>query len=146
MSSDFEVPVQSIDMVSPDVLTANIEQDVSDCEIVPVLFDGSVMRYHDMEGGYLHDDGLHLVTLIHRVQGKGSPNFREPMANSVEIHASESVYTLTIEDMIYWDRDYPENDYAVTLFVSDFEQDEYTFHDELLTEIDGREQEFSYNE
>jgi len=30
--------------------------------------------------------------------------------------------------------------------VSDFTQDKYTFHDELLTEIDKREQEFSYDE
>jgi|APHM01.1.fsa_nt_gi hypothetical protein len=146
MSSDFEVPVSSLGIVSPDVLTGNIEQDVEDCEQFPVLFDGNVTHYHDAEGGYLHQEGVHLVTLIHRVQGKGSPAFREPMAESVEIHAPESVYTLSVTDMTHWDRNYPEEDYAVTLFVDEFRQDKYTFHDELLTEIDKREQEFSYNE
>jgi|APHM01.1.fsa_nt_gi hypothetical protein len=145
MSSEFEVPIQSVSHISQAALTNNISQDVSDCPVVPVIFDDDVYHFHDVEGGYDVDGEAHVVTLIHRVQGDGSPP-NDPVAKTVEIHAPEMFYTLSIRDITHWDNDYPNDDYALTLFVESYQSGPYTFHEELLLDIDKREQEFHYNE
>lgn len=146
MSHEFEVPVESVDVLSADALTSNMSEEVTELERVPVLFDKDVHYFHDVEGGYSRDNDVHFVTLIHRVQGVGSPPDK-PSGKSVEVHTDESYYRLSVEGVTYWDEDYPEYDYAVTLEVSSYQTGPYTFAENLTDEnIDRRETEVSYNE
>jgi hypothetical protein len=132
-------------LLSPSVLIENMSDEMADSDKTPVLFGDTVRHVHDVQGGYDHDSGQQVVTLIHRVQGEGTrPD--APTSPSVEVHTSESFYTLSVEDRHEWGSDYPDEDYALTLYVSGYQSGPYTFHDELLSDIDGREQEFSYDE
>lgn len=144
MTDEFEVPVEAASMLSPSVLVQNMESEMSEEEKTPVLFGDDVYHVHDVEGGYDHDSGQHVVTFFHRVQGEGTrPD--SPTAPSVEVHTSEAFYRLSVEDRIEWGREYPDKDYALTLYVSAYQSGPYTFRDELLTDVDKREQEFSYD-
>jgi len=146
MRDQFEVPVESADVLSPDALTSNISTEAQEMDRVPVLFDTDVHYFHDVEGGYSRESGHHFVTLIHRVQGVGSPP-DNPSARSVEVHTSESYYRLSVQDATYWDDDYPEEDYAVTLEASSYQTGPYSFAESLNDEtIDGREEEIEYDE
>jgi len=146
MRDQFEVPVDSADILSDDVLTSNIAAEISELDRVPVLFGTDIHYFHDVEGGYSRDSDTHFVTLIHRVQGDGSPP-DNPSARDVEIHTNESYYTLSVEDATYWDEAYPDDDYAITLTVSSYQSGPYTFADNLTAELsDRRETEVSYDE
>lgn len=145
MSSDFEVRVQSASPLTPTALSANLSVECEEIDIIPVLFGDEVYRFHDIEGGYDKESDEHVITLIHRVQGDGSPP-DDPIAKSVEVHTGESFYNFSLNDITHWNQGYPDDDYALTLFVDKYQQGEYTFRDALLADIDGREQEFSYNE
>lgn len=143
MSDEFEVPIKSVSQLSPSVLVENMSDEMSETSKTPVLFGNSVRHVHDVEGGYDHDSGQQVVTLFHRVQGEGTrPD--SPTSPSVEVHTSESFYTLSVEDRDEWRPDYPQEDYALTLYVSGYQRGPYTFRDELLASIDKRETEFSY--
>jgi hypothetical protein len=146
MSDQFEVPIESVDVLSDDVLTSNMSEDVSTMDTVPVLFDKDVHYFHDVEGGYSRDGGVHYVTLIHRVQGDGSPP-DNPSARRVEVHTDGSYYNLSVEDVVYWDSEYPDDDYAVTLVVSEVQSGPYSFAEHLCDgSIDYRHVEVSYDE
>jgi hypothetical protein len=146
MSDQFEVPVESADMLSADALTSNMAVEVTELDRVPVLFGDDVYYFHDVEGGYSRDSGTHFVTLIHRVQGDGTPP-DNPSARSVEVHTDKAYYTLSAEDATYWDEDYPDDDYAITLEVSSYQTGPYSFAENLTDDsIDERETEVSYDE
>lgn len=146
MSEQFEVPVESADVISADALTTNMATEVTEMNRVPVLFGKNVYYFHDIEGGYSRDSDTHYVTLIHRVQGSGSPP-DNPSNRSVEVHTEKAYYTLSVEDATYWDDTYPDDDYAMTLEVSSYQKGPYSFAEHLTDDsVDKREIEVSYDE
>lgn len=145
MNEEFDVPVNSATVVRPHVVVENMSAEMASDEQTPVLFDTNVHHFHDVGGGYIREDDEYAVTLIHRVQGDGSPP-NSPKPQTVEVHTPDSYYMFEITDVSEWDMDYPDEEYVLTLYADEYVSGKHTFHDELLLDIDKREQEFSYDE
>jgi len=145
MVDEFRVPVQSAHELTDSALVANLQSEMQQAAVTPVLFDDRVYYFHDCEGGYAQELDQHIVTLLHTVQGDGNPP-NDPAAPSVEVHTPHSYVRLSVADIVHWGEAYPDEDYGICLYVDSHRQGPYTFHDELRQDIDGRKQEFSYNE
>jgi len=145
MSSEFDVPLHSADRLYTDVLSENLKEDSKDDDIIPVLFGGALYHFHSITGGYDKENGEHIVSLIHEVQGDGSPP-NDPSHTNVEVHTSNKYYRMKAVDITHWDREYPEESYVLTLHISDYRSGPESFRHELLMDIDKREQEFSFDE
>ena len=146
--SEFDVPTSDTRVAKRSHLGEELQnsfQNVDNHEKVPCLFDDSVCMFHDVEGRTLFPGGTDVVKLVHTVQGHGSPP-DNPVAESIEVHAPNTVYTLTADDLYYYDESYPDDEYSILVELEDYMISDYSFHDELLDEsVDKRETEFEFN-
>lgn len=118
-------------------------------EMFPVLIGEQIGYFHDVDGGYVRSvsdsrqDGYHIVNLIHEVQGPDSPP-NKLYSDQMEAHLDTNYYQMDVEDV--WQMgSYPEENFVLSLKVSDYRIGPYSFSEALSENIDKREQEFSHN-
>lgn len=109
-------------------------------DIVPVLIDTEVVYFHSFGGGYHVERGVDIVNMVHEVQGTGSPSNKTD-GDSFEIHAGDYFFNLDVADTRALES-YPEDDYVLSLAVTDYMIGEQTFSEALTASVDKREQEF----
>jgi hypothetical protein len=143
--SRFDIPVQSASVLQRAEIVDNISQDMQSAEVCPVIFDTGIHHFHDADGGYNKDTNQYIIGLRHLVESKGSPPSTEQVISEVvEIHGPNNVFTLDVDDVVAFNTDYPDNDFVISLAVGNYEMSEYTFHEQLLSNVDKRETEVSY--
>jgi hypothetical protein len=113
-------------------------------EAFPVLIGTNVETFHDIDGGYHRSGGYHIVNLIHFVNNVSSPP-SHINAKNIELHLDQLCLTLATDSRVELG-DYPDEDYVLSLQVTDYQSSKYTFADELQQNIDKRETEFSWEE
>jgi len=127
-------------------MQAEIEQSG---EMFPVLIGEQIGYFHDVDGGYVRSvsdsrqDGYHIVNLIHEVQGPDSPP-NKLYSDQMEAHLDTNYYQMDVAD-IWQMGSYPEENFVLSLKVSDYRIGPYSFSEALSANIDKREQEFSHN-
>jgi hypothetical protein len=145
----FQVKAKQTGVLETSHLVNELETEAREMEMFPVLIGTQVGYFHDVDGGFSSaengspHDGYHVVNLIHRVQGPDSPP-NKTYSDSVEIHMDDWFYNLTVEDVLTYG-DYPDEDFVLSLQVTDYMTGPETFSEALTEAIDKREQEFSPN-
>lgn len=137
---EFEVTAKNVSLLRGSLLIEEIRTDVQQRETFPVLINKKVAHFHDVQGGYDESTGCHVVSLIHRVQGDGSPTRTDNEIN-VEIHGDSKAFSLDVHDR-YSFGEYPDADYTLCLQVQDYTITDRSFADEMDAEIDKRETRF----
>ena len=138
----FQVVAKDTTVLESSHLVQELQQEEMG-EMFPVLIGNQIGYFHDVEGGYDRSNGYHVVNLIHRVQGTDSPP-NKIYSDTIEIHLDESFYNLDVAD-IWQMGEYPDEDFVLSLKVTDYNIGPYSFSEAMSKDIDKREQEFSHN-
>lgn len=141
----FQVSAQDTTVLARSNLVEELQQELSDHqnEMFPVLIGGQIGYFHDIDGGFHREEGYHVVNLIHRVQGPDSPP-NKIYSDTIELHLDDWFYNLDVADV--WQMgEYPDEDFVLSLKVTDYQMGQYSFSEALSADIDKREQEFSHN-
>jgi len=140
----FQVSAQDTTILAASHLVEELQQELVDTgDMFPVLIGGQIGYFHDIDGGFHRDEGYHVVNLIHRVQGPNSPP-NKIYSDTIELHLNEWYYNLDVADV--WQMgEYPDEDFVLSLKVTDYKMGQYSFSEALSADIDKREQEFSHN-
>lgn len=139
---EFHISSSESDVLVNSHLVAELHTEVSEMELFPVLLGTHVAEFHNVDGGYHKSKGFHVLNLIHEVQGHGSPFHGDVYQSEVEIHA-DGYWNLDVEGIREYG-DYPDEDYVLSLEVTDYRSGPYSFAEELQMDIDKRETEYSY--
>lgn len=137
----FQVKAKEAELLKTSHLIQEMQAESSEMQMFPVLIDEQVGYFHDIDGGYSNDH--HIVNLIHRVQGPDSPP-NKIYADTIELHLADNFYHLDVADIYEMDS-YPDDDYVLSLKVTDYMIGEYSFSEAMSEDIDKREQEFGPN-
>jgi len=139
----FEVTAKDTSLLDRSYLINEMKHEIESMDMYPVLIDEQVEYFHSIDGGYDSNKGYEIVNLIHQVEGPDSPSNNMPN-RSVEAHLDMNYYRL---DVVQSARlgEYPEENYVLSLKVSDYKIGPHSFSNALSKNIDGREQEFSPN-
>lgn len=138
----FQVVAKDTTVLESSHLVQELQQEEMG-EMFPVLIGDQIGYFHDVEGGYNRESGYHVINLIHRVQGTDSPP-NKIYSDTIEIHLDESFYNLDVAD-IWQMGEYPDEDFVLSLKVTDYKIGPYSFSEAMSKDIDKREQEFSHN-
>lgn len=140
----FQVSAQDTSVLASSHLVEELQQELTDTgEIFPVLIGTQIGYFHDIDGGFNRDEGWHVVNLIHRVQGPESPP-NKIYSDTIELHLNEWFYNLSVADV--WQMgEYPDEDFVLSLKVTDYQMGPYSFSEAMSADIDKREQEYSHN-
>jgi hypothetical protein len=139
----FQVRAKETSTLSDSHIVEELRAGAREMEMFPVLIGTQVGYFHDVDGGFHKSGGYDIVNLIHRVQGPDSPP-NKTFSDTVEVHLDDWFYNLTVADATVMD-EYPDNDFVLSLKVTDYMMGQETFSEALTAEIDKREQEFSPN-
>jgi hypothetical protein len=140
----FQVSAQDTTVLASSHLVEELRQELYNVdEMFPVLIGGHIGYFHDIDGGFHRDEGWHVVNLIHRVQGPESPP-NKIYSDTIELHLNDWFYNLSVAD-IWQMGEYPDEDFVLSLKVTDYQMGPYSFSEALSADIDKREQEFSHN-
>lgn len=146
----FQVKAKQTGVLETSHLVNELETEAREMEMFPVLIGTQVGYFHDVDGGYSSaingspQENYHVVNLIHRVQGPDSP-MNKTYADTIEIHMDDQFYNLEVDDVFTYG-DYPDEDFVLSLQVTDYMTGPETFSEALTENIDKREQEFSPND
>jgi hypothetical protein len=138
----FQVAADDTTVLQTSHIVEELQASAQDVEMFPVLIDGQIEYFHDIDGGY-SENGYHVVNLIHRVQGHETPPSKTHDYR-IELHLDDFFYTLDVADTCEMG-EYPDEDFVLSLQVTDYKMGPYSFSDALSADIDKREQEFSHN-
>lgn len=117
-------------------LVANMRFEADPMDVFPVLIGDEVAHFHDVRGGIDNASDKHVVNLIHRVQGPGSPD-RVGFGDTIEVHLSDRYYHLDVKGTRTVDN-YPDDDYVLSILVKQHFFGPETFNDKLTMDIDKR--------
>jgi hypothetical protein len=147
MSDSFAVTAKNTSLLENSYVVSEMRSDWADSrqEMFPVLYDNDIIGYyHDIEGGYHREDGYDVVNLVHQVQGTESPTMPPSNLGVAEAHLSSTFFNLEVEST--WEmNDYPNENYVLSLKVTDYMMGEHSFSEALTADIDGRETRFQPN-
>ena len=139
----FQVSAKDTTLLERSHIVEELQHEAEDMEMFPVLIGGQIGYFHDIDGGFHRDEGYHVVNLIHRVQGPDSPP-NKIYSDTIELHLDDWFYNLSVADV--WQMgEYPDDDFVLSLKVTDYQMGQYSFSEALSADIDKREQEFSHN-
>lgn len=146
----FQVKAKETQSLDRSLLVAEMQNEIEQSgEMFPVLIGEQIGYFHDVDGGYSsavsssQQDGYHIVNLIHEVQGPDSPP-NKLYSDQMEAHLDTNYYQMDVEDV--WQMgSYPDENFVLSLKVSEYRMGPYSFSESLSENIDKREQEFSHN-
>ena len=144
MSDSFEVPVANSSILRDASPVVNISQQIADLDRYPVIVGSDVVYFHDITGGYDPDSNEYIISLVHTVQGIGSPP-DNPRSSRVEVHTSNRYYMFDVTDIDYYDDEYPNSAYQMVIHADNYRSGPFSFQEALTTDIDRRETEYSPN-
>jgi hypothetical protein len=140
----FQVSAQDTTILARSHLVEELQQELVDSgEMFPVLIGEQVAYFHDIDGGFHRDGNYDVVNLIHRVQGPDSPP-NKIYSDTIELHLNDWFYNLEVADIRKMG-EYPDEDFVLSLKVTDYMMGQQSFSEALSANIDKREQEFSHN-
>lgn len=144
----FQVKAADTSVLSDSHIVSELRAELYDIDdMFPVLIDGQIGYFHDIDGGYsnaVNGSGYHIVNLIHRVQGPDSPP-NKIYDDTIELHLNDHFYNLAVDD-IWQMGDYPDEDFILSLKVTDYKMGPYSFSDAMSAPIDKRHEEYDPNE
>ncbi len=150
MSDSFQVAAESAELLSSSRLVGEMKHCARQMDMFPVLIGEHVGYFHRVDGGYSRagseseNTGYHVVNLIHEVQGTGSPP-NKTHDSQIEAHIDDTYFYLEVDDV--WEfGDYPDEEYTLSVKVTNYRDGKYAFTEELQpsTEVDKRETEYSW--
>jgi hypothetical protein len=139
----FQVSAKDTTVLDTSHLVAELQAETREMEMFPVLIGTQIGYFHDVDGGFHRDKGYDVVNLIHRVQGPDSPP-NKIYNDTIELHLNDWFYNLEVAD-VYEMSDYPDEDFVLSLKVTDYMMGQQSFSEALSEDIDKREQEFAPN-
>ena len=145
-------------VLEPSHIVAELRAGCRDMEMFPVLIDGQIGYFHDVDGGFASggqgsQQHYHVVNLIHRVQGHDSPP-KKLYDDTIEAHLEEYFYQMDVADIaqltqtpsgLTANEQYPQGDFVLSLKVTDYRMGPYSFSEAMSADIDKREEEHSHN-
>jgi hypothetical protein len=139
----FRVTAKDTNSLDRSHLVSEMQAEARQVEMFPVLIGTQIGYFHDVDGGYDRDNGWHVVNLIHRVQGADSPT-NKIYSDTIEVHLGEDFFHLEVADV--WQMgEYPDDDFVLSLKVTDYMQGPYSFSEAMSADIDKREEEYTPN-
>ena len=148
MSDSFAVSAKDTSLLELSYLVEEMrnEWNDSDEEMFPVLYDNNIIGYyHDIEGGFHREGKYDIVNLIHEVQGTESPTMPPSNLGVVEAHLPYTFFHIEADST--WEMsDYPNENYVLSLKVTDYMMGPHSFSEALTADIDARETRFQPNE
>ena len=139
----FRVKAEDTTVLDRSHLVAEMKQDAATVELFPVLIGTQIGHFHDVDGGFDKDAGHYIVNLIHTVQGPDSPT-NKIYSDTIEVHLDDSYYHLDVADV--WQMgDYPDDNFVLSLKVTDYMQGPHSFSEAMSADIDKREEAYSPN-
>ena len=138
----FKVGAKDSEVLVKSHIVEEMKPQASEMVEFPVLLGSHVANFHSVDGGYHRHNGYHIIKLIHEVQGPGSPFGGDVRHANIEIHLDD-YFWLEVADITEFDERYPKDDYVLMLKVTGYEHGPYAFSDELQSEVDNRETEYS---
>jgi hypothetical protein len=139
----FQVRAKETSTLADSHIVEELRAGAREMEMFPVLIGTQVGYFHDVDGGFHKNGGYDIVNLIHRVQGPDSPP-NKTFSDTIEVHLDDWFYNLEVADATVMD-EYPDNDFVLSLKVTNYMMGQETFSEALTAEIDKRGQEFSPN-
>lgn len=139
----FRVTAKETNKLDRSHLVNEMQADSRDVEMFPVLIGSQIGYFHDVDGGYDRNNDWHVVNLIHRVQGADSPP-NKIYSDTIEAHLDDQFYHLDVADV--WQMgEYPDDDFVLSLKVTDYMTGPYSFSEAMSIDIDNREEEYTHN-
>lgn len=139
----FSVSVSESEVLRQSHLVSELQAGAEEMVSFPALVGEHVAMFHDVDGGYHESDDYHLVNLIHKPQGLGSPRVEfHGKRSSVELHLDDKFWQLGVSGFKTYDEGYPDEDFVLSLEVDNYRSGPHSFSDELKTDIDKRETQF----
>lgn len=120
-------------------LVQELQQRSEDLEKIPVLIGNEVWKVYEVDGGYSPDSDMHIVELIVPLQKPGGPP-PSTQSGKHEIHVEGAAFWMDVVEAVEVDGD----DDSLRLAVETYTQEPFSFADELNTDVDKRETEFSH--
>lgn len=144
MSDRFEVVAQSAEILDSSHLAEEMKHAARHMTAIPVLIGKNNSYFHEIDGGYHRGDGYHVIDLIHTVHGPTTPP-SETYAKNIEVHLDGVYVYLTVDETREFG-DYPDEDYTLSLKVTDYQTGPYSFSEELRYDIDKRETRYEWSD
>lgn len=139
----FQVKAKDTTVLDRSHLVSEMNRDAASVDMFPVLIGGQIGYFHKVDGGYEKDSGYHVVNLIHRVQGADSPP-NKIYSDTIEAHLDNNYYNLDVADV--WKMgDYPEENFVLSLKVTNYMKGPYSFSEAMSANIDKREEQYQSN-
>lgn len=123
---EFVVDSESV-VLEESHLVNELRHDTESLDLFEVLIGKNITHFHEVSGGFDPEMEYHVVHLIHRVQGDGSPPSIK-FARNVEVHGATRSFRMHVLSVDSMDS-YPEHDYVLTLHVDTYSENEYTMSD-----------------
>lgn len=136
----FEVTAKNTDVLSVSELVANMQADYDELENFPLVWDGIAYKFDAVNGGYVEEEGYHLVKLT----ALEMPKEQRPKrlgAGQYEVHLDKYVWNMEVQDFYEFD-DGPV--YTLALKVTGYVEYEHSFAEEMRKTVDGRWSEHDY--
>lgn len=139
----FRVKAKDTSVLERSHLVTEMAAQASEVDMFPVLIGTQIGYFHDVDGGYDKDGGYHVVNLIHEVQGPDSPT-NKIYSDTIEVHLDDSFWHLDVADV--WQMgDYPDENFVLSLRVTDYMNGPYSFSEAMSADIDKRHEEYTPN-
>lgn len=139
----FRVKAKDTTVLDRSHLVSEMQAEARDVDMFPVLIGTQIGYFHDVDGGYDREAGYHVVNLIHEVQGPDSPT-NKIYSDTIEVHLGDDFYHLEVADV--WQMgEYPDENFVLSLKVTNYMQGPYSFSDAMSADIDKRHEEYAPN-
>jgi len=139
----FRVKAKDTSVLERSHLISEMRAQASEVDIFPVLIGSQIGYFHDVDGGYDKEGEYHVVNLIHEVQGPDSPT-NKIYSDTIEVHLDDSFWHLDVAD-IWQMGEYPDENFVLSLRVTDYMNGPYSFSEAMSADIDKREEEYTPN-
>lgn len=139
----FRVAAKDTTLLDTSHLVSEMHHEATQVPAFRVLLDGDMASFHDVDGGYDGDGDVHIVNLIHDVQGPSSPTSNH-YPDRVEAHMLRNAYYLTVTDSTVMG-EYPDENFVLSLEVSDYMKHQFTFCGPFTDDdVDRRETRYEF--
>lgn len=139
----FQIAAEDTTVLDTSLLVDELRTAANSTDMFPVLFGGQIGYFHNVDGGFDRKQDYHVVNLIHRVQGPDSPP-NKYYDDTVEIHLDDKFYNMEVAD-VWAMGDYPDDNFVVSLKVTDYQIGPYSFSEAMSEDIDKRDGSYSHN-
>lgn len=136
----FEVTAKNTDVLTVSELVAQMQSDLKQMDEFPLVWDGIAYKFDAVNGGYVEEEGYHLVKLT----SLDLPESQYPKnldSGQYEVHLENDVWNMEVQDYFEFDNG-PV--YTLALKVTGYVSYQHSFAEDMRKTVDGRWTEYDY--